>query len=91
MRQGKSPKEAADDAIQRINKYYLGFSGAIIVANIKGEYGMYNIWLEYNRQLLLPGVAASLPGKTPFPFCAYNPTLGKPTQFYLNQTDPSFV
>ena len=39
MRQGKSPKEAADDAIQRINKYYPGFSGAIIVANIKGEYG----------------------------------------------------
>ena len=39
MRQGKSPKEAADDAIERINKYYPGFSGAIIVANIKGEYG----------------------------------------------------
>ena len=39
MRQGKSPKEAADDAIQRINKYYPDFRGAIIVANIKGEYG----------------------------------------------------
>ena len=39
MRQGKSPTEAANDAIQRINKYYPGFSGAIIVANIKGEYG----------------------------------------------------
>jgi len=39
MRQGKSLKEAADDAIQRINKYYSGFSGAIIVANTKGEYG----------------------------------------------------
>jgi len=38
MRQGKFPKEAAaDDTIQRINKYYPGFSGAIIVANTKGE------------------------------------------------------
>ena len=39
MRQGKSPKEAAVDAIERINKYYPGFSGAIIVANTQGEYG----------------------------------------------------
>jgi len=48
MRQGKSPKEAADDAIQRINKYYPGFSGAIIVANTNGEYGEHhhnNIYL----------------------------------------------
>jgi len=39
MRQEKSSKEAAEVAIQRINKYYPGFSGAIIVANTKGEYG----------------------------------------------------
>ena len=39
MRQGKSPKEAAQDALYRIEKYYSGFTGAIIVANTKGEYG----------------------------------------------------
>jgi len=32
----KSPKEAADDALMRIEKYY---PGAIVVANIKGKYG----------------------------------------------------
>jgi len=36
---GKSPKEAADDALNRIEKYYPKFTGAIIVANTKGEYG----------------------------------------------------
>lgn len=39
MRLGKSPQEAADDALQRIAKYYPAFSGAIIVANISGDYG----------------------------------------------------
>ena len=88
MRQGKSPKEAADDAIQRISKYYPDFSGAIIVANIKGEYGMYVLLCEHmpGMHQLLSGVAASSSLES-FPFCVYNPTLGKPTQFHLNQTE----
>ncbi|XP_065883752.1 putative N(4)-(beta-N-acetylglucosaminyl)-L-asparaginase GH22932 isoform X2 [Dysidea avara] len=66
MRLGKPPKEAADDAIKRIEKYYPGFSGAIIVANIKGEYA-----------------AATTVPDSPFPYCVYNPVLGKPTQFHI--------
>ena len=41
-------------------------------------------WNDYQ---IFSGVAASLPRKVPFPFCVYNPILGKPTQFYLNQTE----
>lgn len=39
MRNGKSPVEAAKVAIQRIKKYYSNFFGAIIVANVQGEFG----------------------------------------------------
>jgi len=48
MRLGKSPKEAADDALMRIEKYYPGFTGAIVVANIKGEYGGCDCFITSN-------------------------------------------
>ena len=41
MRSGMSPTKAAEYAILRIAKYYPGFSGAIVAANIEGEYGLY--------------------------------------------------
>lgn len=39
MRRGATPTAAAETAILRIVKHYPRFSGAIIVANIKGEFG----------------------------------------------------
>lgn len=38
MRRGASPEEATQTAISRIKQYYPSFSGAIIAANIKGQY-----------------------------------------------------
>ena len=58
MRLGKSPQEAADDVISRIAKYYPGFTGAIVVANIK---------IEYGRSLFTP--VDYLTDK-PVPFCS---------------------
>ncbi|XP_076315695.1 N(4)-(Beta-N-acetylglucosaminyl)-L-asparaginase [Tachypleus tridentatus] len=39
LRQGMTPSVAATDAIYRIVKKYSDFSGGIVVANIKGDYG----------------------------------------------------
>ncbi|XP_022913427.2 N(4)-(Beta-N-acetylglucosaminyl)-L-asparaginase-like [Onthophagus taurus] len=39
MRNGKTPKEAADEAIARISKHYPNFSGAVIAVNKNGEVG----------------------------------------------------
>ncbi|XP_013791268.1 putative N(4)-(beta-N-acetylglucosaminyl)-L-asparaginase GA14866 [Limulus polyphemus] len=39
LRQGMTPLAAATDAIYRIVKKYSDFSGGIVVANIKGDYG----------------------------------------------------
>jgi N4-(beta-N-acetylglucosaminyl)-L-asparaginase len=39
MRAGNSPRKAAQIAILRIAKYYPNFFGAIVSANLKGEYG----------------------------------------------------
>lgn len=39
MRQGKSPSEAAAEVIGRIRQFYPRFFGAIISANIQGEFG----------------------------------------------------
>eukprot|EP01102_Stenamoeba_stenopodia_P019666 TRINITY_DN747_c0_g2_i1.p1 TRINITY_DN747_c0_g2~~TRINITY_DN747_c0_g2_i1.p1 ORF type:complete len:376 (+),score=85.75 TRINITY_DN747_c0_g2_i1:100-1227(+) len=39
MRNGMSPTAAAEDAMQRIVKYYQDFTGAIIAMNMQGEYG----------------------------------------------------
>lgn len=39
LRQGKTPKEAAYLAIERIRKYNSNFFGAIIVLNQNGEFG----------------------------------------------------
>ncbi|XP_028397927.1 N(4)-(Beta-N-acetylglucosaminyl)-L-asparaginase-like [Dendronephthya gigantea] len=39
MRNGMSPTKAAEDAVIRIAKYYPSYSGAIVAANIHGEYG----------------------------------------------------
>ena len=41
MRNGMTPTKAAENAILRISKYYPEFSGAIVAANIDGEYGLY--------------------------------------------------
>lgn len=41
MRNGMSPKKAAEDAVLRIAKYYPNYSGAIVAANVDGEYGWY--------------------------------------------------
>lgn len=40
MRNGKSPQEAASDAIARITSKYPSFEGAVIVANLRGEFGI---------------------------------------------------
>lgn len=39
MRQGLTPTEAAEESIRRIISKYPSFSGAIVTANMKGEYG----------------------------------------------------
>ncbi|XP_075229322.1 N(4)-(Beta-N-acetylglucosaminyl)-L-asparaginase-like [Lycorma delicatula] len=39
MRRGASPTEAAETAIKRIAQYYPKFFGAVIAANVSGEYG----------------------------------------------------
>eukprot|EP00455_Lapot_gusevi_P053756 TRINITY_DN8466_c0_g1_i4.p1 TRINITY_DN8466_c0_g1~~TRINITY_DN8466_c0_g1_i4.p1 ORF type:complete len:232 (-),score=37.66 TRINITY_DN8466_c0_g1_i4:69-719(-) len=39
MRLGMSPTQAAQDALRRILKYYPVFQGALVVLNMKGEYG----------------------------------------------------
>ena len=39
MRQGKSPSEATAEAIGRIMQFYPKFFGAVIAANIQGEFG----------------------------------------------------
>ena len=39
MRNGMSPVKAAEDAVLRIAKYYPNYSGAIVAANVGGEYG----------------------------------------------------
>lgn len=39
MRNGMTPTKAAEDAILRVSKYYPDFSGAIVAANVAGEYG----------------------------------------------------
>ncbi len=39
MRNGMTPKEAADDAIKRILKYYDDFMGAILVIDKLGNHG----------------------------------------------------
>jgi hypothetical protein len=41
MRQGKSPKEAAQLAMGRIAKYYPNFSGGLVAVNKAGEYGKH--------------------------------------------------
>ncbi|XP_005093163.1 N(4)-(Beta-N-acetylglucosaminyl)-L-asparaginase [Aplysia californica] len=40
MEKGASPREAATLAFSRMTKFYPDFSGAIIAANTKGEYGV---------------------------------------------------
>ena len=39
MRNGMSPVKAAEDAVLRIAKYYPNYSGAIVAANVHGQYG----------------------------------------------------
>lgn len=39
MRRGASPTQAAETAIKRVGKYYPNFFGAVIAANINGDYG----------------------------------------------------
>ena len=39
MRNGMSPTRAAEDVVLRIAKYYPNYSGAIVAANVDGEYG----------------------------------------------------
>ncbi|CAB4035024.1 N(4)-(Beta-N-acetylglucosaminyl)-L-asparaginase-like [Paramuricea clavata] len=39
MRNGMSPGRAAEDAVLRIAKHYPNYSGAIVAANVDGEYG----------------------------------------------------
>jgi isoaspartyl peptidase/L-asparaginase-like protein (Ntn-hydrolase superfamily) len=39
LRQGMSPQQAAEDAMRRIVKKYSSFQGALVVANMQGEYG----------------------------------------------------
>ena len=41
MKAGMTPTQAAKDALQRIQKFYPDFVGAMIAVNTKGEYGMY--------------------------------------------------
>lgn len=39
MRQGLTPMKAAEESIRHIISKYPSFSGAIVTANMKGEYG----------------------------------------------------
>ena len=39
MRGGMSPKDAADDALKRIAKYYPDYGGAVIAIHKDGRYG----------------------------------------------------
>jgi N4-(beta-N-acetylglucosaminyl)-L-asparaginase len=39
MREGMTPKEAASFAMARIARFYPNFSGALVAANLAGEYG----------------------------------------------------
>jgi len=41
LRQGMNPTEAAEDAIKRITNKYPKAQAAIVVANMKGEFGQY--------------------------------------------------
>eukprot|EP00163_Fabomonas_tropica_P029498 TRINITY_DN6341_c0_g1_i1.p1 TRINITY_DN6341_c0_g1~~TRINITY_DN6341_c0_g1_i1.p1 ORF type:complete len:131 (+),score=34.27 TRINITY_DN6341_c0_g1_i1:429-821(+) len=52
MRAGMTPTQAAEDAIQRIAKYYPTFQGALVAVNIKGEHGgACNNWtFQYSLQ-----------------------------------------
>lgn len=50
MRAGKSPTDAASDALSRIAKYYPDFQGALVAVNIKGQYGEL---ASISRQLVL--------------------------------------
>jgi N4-(beta-N-acetylglucosaminyl)-L-asparaginase len=40
LRQGMTPTAAAEEAIKRIIKYYPKAQAAIVVASIKGDYGL---------------------------------------------------
>lgn len=48
MRNGIHPKEACENALKRIVKYYPGFRGAVIAANMKGEHGAANCGQEFS-------------------------------------------
>ena len=52
--------------------------------------GVAIVKYAWNDYWLLSGVAASLPGKTQFSYCVYNPILGKPTQLLLPKNAYSF-
>ena len=39
MRQGMSPKHAAEDAIQRIIRHYPSYVGAVVAVDYKGRHG----------------------------------------------------
>ena len=39
MRQGLSPKQAAEDAIQRITEMYPSYVGAVVTLSKRGEHG----------------------------------------------------
>jgi len=39
MKQGKSPTEAAQEAIKEIAQYYPSYGGALIAVNVSGYYG----------------------------------------------------
>lgn len=41
MRNGKTPAEAAGEAILRISRYYPTFSGAVIALNMTGHFGQF--------------------------------------------------
>ena len=45
MRLGMDPTAAAEDALNRISRYYPAYSGALVTVNISGNYGKWG-WVE---------------------------------------------
>ena len=43
MRLGMNPTAAVEDALNRINKYYPEYYGALVAVNISGAYGRHHV------------------------------------------------
>ncbi|XP_063044668.1 N(4)-(beta-N-acetylglucosaminyl)-L-asparaginase [Engraulis encrasicolus] len=63
MRQGVEPRVACKAALSRIKPYYPAFFGAIICANVKGDYG---------------AACNLVPGFSQFPYMVSDPLTGNP-------------